>query len=131
MFGWKTSQELIVRKLPANRPALLNEKKKNLPTGPIVSNADGKVSQNRTYQDLKIYGWSQFWDFNQNRIGKMNLDGAETLINLLIFMQEFNFHQMEIMWWFLPSKPFSTSFRFLDSRWLLKFWFTKEILVKP
>ena len=36
-FVWlKNSQELIVRKLPANRPALLNEKK-NLPTGPIVS----------------------------------------------------------------------------------------------
>jgi hypothetical protein len=37
--------------LPKNRAALLNEKK-NLPTGPIVSNATGTISQNRTYQDL-------------------------------------------------------------------------------
>jgi hypothetical protein len=51
-YVWfRNSQDLLIRKLPANRPALLNEKK-NLPTGPIVSNADGKVSQNRTYQDL-------------------------------------------------------------------------------
>jgi hypothetical protein len=36
--------------LPKNRQALLDEKK--TPTGPIVSNANGTVSSNRTYQDL-------------------------------------------------------------------------------
>jgi hypothetical protein len=36
--------------LPKNRPLL--DEKKNLPTGPIVSNANGTASSNRTYQSL-------------------------------------------------------------------------------
>lgn len=51
-FLWfRDSENLLVKLLPNNRPALLNSQK-DLPTGPIVSTADGKVSQNRTYQDL-------------------------------------------------------------------------------
>jgi hypothetical protein len=38
--------------LPKNRAALLDAKK-DLPTGPIISNADGAKSQNRTYPDMK------------------------------------------------------------------------------
>ena len=45
------SQGLLVKMLPSNRKALIDQKKE-LPKGPIVSNSDGKVSQNRTYQDL-------------------------------------------------------------------------------
>ena len=48
---YRDSKKLLVRLLPENRPALLDDKK-DLPTGPIVSTSDGKVSQNRTYQDL-------------------------------------------------------------------------------
>lgn len=51
-YQWyNDSQNLLIRTLPQNRPALINSDK-DLPTGPIVSTADGKVSQNRTYQDL-------------------------------------------------------------------------------
>lgn len=51
-FSWyNDNASILVKMLPKNRPALLDEKK-NLPTGPIVSNANGSVSQNRTYQDL-------------------------------------------------------------------------------
>ncbi|MBF8456304.1 S9 family peptidase [Kaistella sp. G5-32] len=51
-FIWfKDSENLLVKMLPKDRPALLDTKK-DLPTGPIVSTSDGKVSQNRTYQDL-------------------------------------------------------------------------------
>ncbi|MGU3374951.1 prolyl oligopeptidase family serine peptidase [Chryseobacterium sp. M5A1_1a] len=48
---YNDSQSLLIRTLPQNRPALIDSSK-DLPTGPIVSTADGKVSQNRTYQDL-------------------------------------------------------------------------------
>lgn len=48
---YNNSQSLLIRTLPQNRPALIDSGK-DLPTGPIVSTADGKVSQNRTYQDL-------------------------------------------------------------------------------
>ncbi|MBB4805352.1 dipeptidyl aminopeptidase/acylaminoacyl peptidase [Chryseobacterium defluvii] len=48
---YKDSQNLLIKILPQNRPALIDVGK-DLPTGPIVSTADGKVSQNRTYQDL-------------------------------------------------------------------------------
>lgn len=48
---YNDSQNFLIRTLPQNRAALLNADE-DLPTGPIVSTADGKVSQNRTYQDL-------------------------------------------------------------------------------
>ena len=51
-FSWfKDSEHILVKMLPKNRPALIDVKK-DLPSGPIVSTADGSVSQNRTYQDL-------------------------------------------------------------------------------
>ncbi|WHF52189.1 prolyl oligopeptidase family serine peptidase [Chryseobacterium gotjawalense] len=51
-YVWMSdSQNLLVKQIPTNRNALIDEKQ-NLPTGPTVSNSDGKVSQNRTYQDL-------------------------------------------------------------------------------
>lgn len=51
-YSWhRDSKGLLVRVIPANRPPLIDPKKE-LPKGPIVSVADGKVSQNRTYQDL-------------------------------------------------------------------------------
>jgi dipeptidyl aminopeptidase/acylaminoacyl peptidase len=51
-FTWHpNSKQLLVKMIPNNRKALLDVKK-DLPKGPIVSNAEGKVSQNRTYTDL-------------------------------------------------------------------------------
>lgn len=51
-FNWmKDNETLLVKMLPKNRPALIDSKK-DLPKGPTVSSGDGKVSQNRTYQDL-------------------------------------------------------------------------------
>jgi hypothetical protein len=50
-FSWYSDNEnILVRMLPKNRAALLNEKK-NLPTGPIVSNATGTISK----QDLSRF----------------------------------------------------------------------------
>ncbi|MCH5691078.1 hypothetical protein LWM68_46760 [Niabella sp. W65] len=51
-YSWyKDNKTLLVRMIPVSRPALIDSKK-DLPKGPIVSVAEGKVSQNRTYQDL-------------------------------------------------------------------------------
>lgn len=51
-YSWMNdNQTLLVKVLPKNRPALINEKK-DLPKGPTVSVSDGSKSQNRTYQDL-------------------------------------------------------------------------------
>jgi dipeptidyl aminopeptidase/acylaminoacyl peptidase len=51
-FAWYTDNSgLLVKMIPADRPALIDAKKE-LPRGPIVSVAEGKVSQNRTYTDL-------------------------------------------------------------------------------
>lgn len=51
-INWfKNSEQLLVKVLPKNRPALIDAKK-GLPEGPTVSQTDGKVSQNRTFQDL-------------------------------------------------------------------------------
>ncbi len=48
---YRDSKRLLVKYLPANRKALIDTKV-SLPSGPVISTADGKVSQNRTYQDL-------------------------------------------------------------------------------
>ncbi|PKW29666.1 dipeptidyl aminopeptidase/acylaminoacyl peptidase [Flavobacterium lindanitolerans] len=51
-YSWyRDNQNLLVRMLPKNRPALIDSKK-DLPKGPTVSTSDGSKSQNRTYQDL-------------------------------------------------------------------------------
>jgi dipeptidyl aminopeptidase/acylaminoacyl peptidase len=51
-YSWmKDIQQLLIRVITANKPKLIDEKK-DLPKGPIVSESEGKVSQNRTYQDL-------------------------------------------------------------------------------
>ncbi len=51
-FNWyRDSKQLLVRLLPANRPALIDPKKE-LPLGPTVSVSNGSKSQNRTYPDL-------------------------------------------------------------------------------
>lgn len=51
-FTWsKDSKSLLINQVLANRPQLIDSSK-DIPTGPIVSTSEGKVSQNRTYQDL-------------------------------------------------------------------------------
>ncbi len=51
-FSWfKDNETVLVKMLPKNRNKLIDPKK-DLPLGPIISNADGSKSQNRTYQDL-------------------------------------------------------------------------------
>lgn len=51
-YTWaKDSQSLMIKVLPQNRDKLLSSAN-DLPSGPVVSTSDGKVSQNRTYQDL-------------------------------------------------------------------------------
>ncbi|MCL9806227.1 prolyl oligopeptidase family serine peptidase [Flavobacterium amniphilum] len=51
-FNWyRDSKSILIKQLVKNRTAL-NDGKKDLPKGPTVSMSDGKVSQNRTFQDL-------------------------------------------------------------------------------
>ncbi len=51
-FTWfKDSEQLLVNFLPETKTPLIDAKQ-TLPAGPIVQTAEGKVSQNRTYQDL-------------------------------------------------------------------------------
>jgi hypothetical protein len=66
--------------LPKNRAALLNEKK-NLPTGPIVSNATGTISQNRTYQDLlkNKMDEANFENILTAELYTVNLNGSKKL----------------------------------------------------
>ncbi|MGO4822488.1 MULTISPECIES: prolyl oligopeptidase family serine peptidase [unclassified Flavobacterium] len=80
-FSWYSDNEsILVRMLPKNRPALLDEKK-NLPTGPIVSNASGTISQNRTYQDLlkNKTDEANFENILTAELYKVNLNGSTTL----------------------------------------------------
>ena len=51
-FVWfKDNQHLLIQAIPVDRPALIDAKNE-LPKGPIISNSDGSVAQNRTYPDM-------------------------------------------------------------------------------
>ncbi len=51
-YDWiKGENALLIKVIPANRPGLIDAKDA-IPSGPTTSSSDGKVSQNRTYQDL-------------------------------------------------------------------------------
>jgi dipeptidyl aminopeptidase/acylaminoacyl peptidase len=80
-FSWlRDSQGVLVRVLPANRKPLIDQTK-DLPTGPTVSTGDGKVSQNRTYQDLlkNPLDEQNFENLVTSEIYKVNLSGVATL----------------------------------------------------
>ncbi|NRT11026.1 prolyl oligopeptidase family serine peptidase [Flavobacterium sp. 14A] len=80
-FSWYNDNEnILVKMLLVNRPALLDGKK-NLPTGPIVSNATGSISQNRTYQDLlkNKTDEANFENVLTAELYKVNLNGSKTL----------------------------------------------------
>jgi dipeptidyl aminopeptidase/acylaminoacyl peptidase len=80
-FNWyNDSQNLLVKMIPANRPALIDSKN-TLPTAPIVSTADGKVSQNRTYQDLLKNQTDEqnFETLLATELYTLNLNGTKTL----------------------------------------------------
>ena len=78
-FTWMSdSKHLIVKQILANRPELIDDKK-SLPTGPTVSNSDGKVSQNRTYQDLlkNPQDEANFETLAKSELVKISIDGKE------------------------------------------------------
>ncbi|HMP31713.1 MAG TPA: S9 family peptidase, partial [Saprospiraceae bacterium] len=51
-FTWmKDDKSLLVQKLPENRKPLI-DRTSQVPSGPTISESDGKEAQNRTYQDL-------------------------------------------------------------------------------
>ncbi|MCC9071646.1 prolyl oligopeptidase family serine peptidase [Flavobacterium sp. F-65] len=80
-FSWFNDNEtILVKMLPKNRPALLDSKK-DLPTGPIVSNADGSKSQNRTYADMlkNKNDEANFENIITSEIYKVNINGTATL----------------------------------------------------
>lgn len=80
-FSWfKDNESILVKMLPKNRAALLDAKK-DLPLGPIISNADGSKSQNRTYQDLlkNKNDEANFENIITSELYKVNTNGATTL----------------------------------------------------
>ncbi|TRX21009.1 S9 family peptidase, partial [Flavobacterium franklandianum] len=80
-FSWMNDNEtILVKMLPKNRAALLDAKK-DLPTGPIISNADGVKSQNRTYPDMLKNKNDEinFENIMTSELYKVNLNGTATL----------------------------------------------------
>lgn len=80
-FSWMNDNEtILVKMLPKNRAALLDAKK-DLPTGPIISNADGAKSQNRTYPDMLKNKNDEinFENIMTSELYKVSLNGTATL----------------------------------------------------
>ena len=79
-YVWmKDSNTLLVKKIPAERKALIDSKRE-IPAGPTVSTADGKVSQNRTYQDLlkNPQDEQNFDTLATSELVKVTVDGSES-----------------------------------------------------
>ena len=80
-FSWYAdNQHILVKMLPRNRQALIDPKK-DLPKGPVVSNSDGTVSQNRTYQDLlkNPSDEANFETLVKSELYKVSITGTMTL----------------------------------------------------
>ena len=80
-FSWMNDNEtILVKMLPKNRAALLDSKK-DLPAGPIISNADGAKSQNRTYPDMLKNKNDEinFENIMTSELFKVNLNGTAAL----------------------------------------------------
>jgi dipeptidyl aminopeptidase/acylaminoacyl peptidase len=80
-FSWFNDNEtILVKMLPKNRAALLDAKK-DLPTGPIISNANGSKSQNRTYPDMLKNKNDEinFENIMTSELYKVNINGTATL----------------------------------------------------
>ncbi|WP_223789649.1 alpha/beta hydrolase family protein [Marinicella meishanensis] len=77
VISWfKDDESLLVKKLPADRKALIDGADA-IPTGPTVSNSDGSKAQNRTYQDL-LKNTNDEFNFEQlahAELVKVNLKG--------------------------------------------------------
>jgi dipeptidyl aminopeptidase/acylaminoacyl peptidase len=89
-FNWyNDNKSLMVKIIPQDRPALIDAKR-DIPTGPTISVADGKVSQNRTYQDLLKNKTDEqnFETLVASELYKINLDGTKTL-----------FKEKNMFWW--------------------------------
>jgi dipeptidyl aminopeptidase/acylaminoacyl peptidase len=80
-FSWyKDNQSLLVKTIPANRPALIDGKK-GIPVGPIISISDGSKSQNRTYPDMlkNKTDEANFENLISSELYKINLNGQAEL----------------------------------------------------
>lgn len=75
----KSGDALLVQLLPSDRKPLI-DKSTTVPTGPTISENDGKKAQNRTYQDLLTDKNDEF-NFEQlarSTLYKVTLDGEKT-----------------------------------------------------
>ena len=80
-FSWFSDNEtILVKMLPKNRKPLLDSKK-DLPTGPIISNTSGSKSQNRTYPDMLKNQNDEinFENIITSELYKVTLNGTATL----------------------------------------------------
>ena len=77
---YRDSQSLLVKILPADRPALIDSKTE-IPAGPIISVSDGTVSQNRTYQDMlkNKADEDNFITLTSSELVKVTLNGDKSL----------------------------------------------------
>jgi dipeptidyl aminopeptidase/acylaminoacyl peptidase len=80
-FTWfQDGQAILVKMLLKNRAPLVDVKK-DLPKGPIVSTSEGKVSSNRTFQDLlkNKTDETNFENLVTSELYKINLSGNSAL----------------------------------------------------
>ena len=80
-ISWfRDGKNLLIKALPSNKKELINTAKA-IPTGPVVSNSDGQVSQNRTYQDLlkNPIDEQNFETIVTSELYKVDLNGNKTL----------------------------------------------------
>ncbi|QTV06593.1 alpha/beta hydrolase family protein [Faecalibacter bovis] len=76
-YTWLSDNKtVIVNVIPASKKALINTAEA-VPTGPTVSNADGKEAQNRTYQDL-LKDKNDEFNFEQLAISELVKVDVET-----------------------------------------------------
>jgi dipeptidyl aminopeptidase/acylaminoacyl peptidase len=89
---FKDNRSLLVKIIPAGRPALIDSKK-DLPRGPIVSVTEGIVSQNPTFQDLLKNKTDEqnFEILVSSELYKVSLNGDKSLFKPKDLYSSFSF----------------------------------------
>lgn len=76
---YRDSQSVLVRMIPADRPALLSTSTA-IPNGPVISVSDGSKAQNRTFQDLlkNPLDESNFITLSTSELVRVAINGTQT-----------------------------------------------------
>lgn len=109
-FSWfKDSQSLLVKIIPSDKKELIDQSV-SIPSGPTISENDGKMAQNRTYQDLlkNASDEQNFEELVKSELHRVYVSGHSTVWKSAAMYRSFSFSpDGELLLVSVIDRPFS------------------------